>query len=145
MTWASIVSTGRGKVVGFRLCVEGWPEVWVSNKLITCTSGLDGRTVRVGLLSTGLGFSERLSMHEARTLVRGFTASVASVDRDDNATASFSQYVRPVAYLSASISDTATSLTASSSLTSGTYYHLGTETILATSTGSSPRIVSVPK
>lgn len=140
MTWASITSTGTGKVVGFRLCIEGWPEVWVSNPAITYATNKDTRSVRTGLLAEGLGFSERLNLQEARTIARGFTAKIVSTDGYDRATASFSTRASVVALLSSTISESATSLSCSAALTSGTYYHLGTETIKATSTGTSPSI-----
>ena len=137
MTWASILSSGSGKIVGFRLTIEGWPDVWVSDKRITYTTNLDGRTVRTGLKSEGLGFSEELNLHEARTTVRGFTAKIVSTDHTDAATASFSTYSRPVAWLQAELSDTATTISASPTLSNSTYYHIGTETIL---TATAPTI-----
>lgn len=130
MTWAEITSRGWGKIVGYRLTIEGWPDVWVSDPLITYTTNLDGRTVRTGLKTEGLGFSEQLNLQEARTIVRGFTAKIVSTDQNDHATSSFSTFNRPVAYLEAELSDTATTINTGPNLSNSTYYHIGTETIL---------------
>lgn len=129
MTWASILSTGTGKIVGFRLTIEGWPDVWVSHPDITYADNKDGRNVYNGLLTEGLGFSEELNLHEARTIVRGFTAKVRSTTTDDKATASFSTYNRPVSFLQAALTDTGTTISASPTLSNSTTYHIGTEAI----------------
>lgn len=139
MTWASILATGSGRIVGYRLTVEGWPDVWVSDSRITYTGNLDGRTVRVGLKTEGLGFSEALNLHEARTIVRGFTAKVVSTTNQDFATASFSTFNRPVSFLQAALTDTDTTISASPSLSNSTYYHIGTETIYHSSGGTITR------
>jgi hypothetical protein len=137
MTFASLKSTGSGSL-RYRLMIEGWPDEFVTDSAITATTGLDGRTVRPGLLYRGLQISDRVIMQEARIEADGITfrirptqGRVTSTSQTDPITTSLSLYPEPVAALAADLAVGATtmSITGGGSLSNDTVYHIGTETI----------------
>lgn len=129
MTWATILSTGSGRIVGYRLMIEGVQACWVTHPEITFQTNRDNRTVYNGLLSEGLGFTERLNAQECMTHVTGFTAKIRSTDSADSATGILSRDVSPVAYLNSDLTAAGTTISTSPALSNDTYYHLGSETI----------------
>lgn len=136
-TWAQVLSTGRG-TVRYRLEIEGWPEVFVTDERITFTNRAT-RTVLPGLLHEGLKLSERIVMREGKTMpnsqtfkIRPVRGSRTATQSTDPLTTSFAQFVKPIAILNVDVSDSAETgwtLEGGVSLDDTTYYHIGTETI----------------
>ncbi len=140
MSWSRIMSTGSGEL-RYMLVIEGWPEVWVTDKSITWQP--DGQTVRVGLSCDGLAIRDRIIMYEARAEQDGITFKIRPTHRrsrgaakwEDQPTASFSARATPVAAVAAGLEleDGATTFPAlegGGTLSNSTVYYMGSEAIL---------------
>ena len=137
MSWASILATGRGSL-GFRLCVEGWPVMWVTDSRITASDIADGRPVLPGLSSKGLKISERSQLKDAWLSCGGMSATIVPTTHGDDCINGFTRDVQPVALLSATgatpglyagSSNWTTTPASSASFASAAVAHLGTEAV----------------
>lgn len=141
-TWAQILSTGRG-TARYRLEIEGWPEVFVTDERITFATNKATRTVLPGLLHDGLNLSERIVMREATTTpnsmifkLRPTRGSRTATQSTDPLTTAFTQFPKAIGFLTSNVDSNDTTgwtLAGGGGLTNGTYYHIGTETIYCVS------------
>jgi hypothetical protein len=137
MSWASILETGRGSL-GFRLMVEGWPVMWVTDSRITATDIADGRLVLPGLSSRGLKISERSALKDAWLTCGGMSVTLTPSAYGDDCVSGFTRDVQPVALLSATgsvpglyagSSNWTTSPASSVAFASAAVAHIGTEAV----------------
>ncbi len=120
MSFAQKTESGSG-TVRLRIMIEGWPEMFVTDPSITCTSIADSRTVVPGLLYEGLQIQDRIIPGEAKVTASGNTPSPT-----------LKLLVRlPVAALGASVdhNDSDFTLKGGATLVNGSVYHLGTEAV----------------
>lgn len=140
MTWANLIAYGSGSI-RYRLEIEGWPDVFVSDRSITYTNAGD-RNVYQGLSCEGLSLRDRIIIYEGRCEADGITFRIKP-DRRTNAasswtdpiTQSFSTRANPVGVVTADMSSstlTMGSLEGGGSLSNNTYYHLNTEVVYVT-------------
>jgi len=137
MSWASILATGRG-ALGFRLCVEGWPVMWVTDSRITAADLADGRLVLPGLSSKGLKISEKSQLKDAWLTCGGMSVTIVPTTHGDDCINGFTRDVQPVALLSATgatpglyagSSNWTTTPASSVAFASASVAHLGTEAV----------------
>lgn len=137
MSWASILETGRGSL-GFRLMVEGWPVMWVTDSRISAADIADGRRVLPGLSSRGLKISEKSSLKDAWLQCGGMSVTVTPSAHGDDCIDGFTRDAQPVALLSATgsvpglyagSSNWTTSPASSAAFASAAVAHLGTEAV----------------
>lgn len=111
MTWADVVATGDCTGVAYRLVVEGWPDVWVTDARITASAFADGRSVRPGLKYTGLKIRERAVLREAWVQAEGIKFTInptgdgsgGGVGVDEDTMSSFTRTPVPVGWLKVSM------------------------------------------
>lgn len=147
MTWANLKATGSG-TIRLRLMIEGWPEVFVSDKSITYATNKDGRTVLSGLSYEGVTLNDRILPFEGKCQGTGITFRISPVygsldtsGGDDPITAALSTYPSdPVQALTADWAHDNTTWPGSS-LTNGNTYHIGTEAFRYNSGGAETRAV----
>lgn len=133
MTAAQILARGSGPL-DFRLVVEGWPEVFVTDGM-TGGAQSDGRTRIQVLTRKGLRWSERQHFVEPIGELRGFRVELT--DHDGLTSASVQTPPSAVTYLAQDIltkSATTVKLTSVAGIASGTFLHVGTEVLRVTTT-----------
>lgn len=128
MTAAQILARGSGPL-DFRLVIEGWPEVFVTDGM-TGGAQSDGRTRIQVLTRKGLRWSERQHFVEPVGELRGFRVELT--DHDGLTSASVQTPPSAVTYLAQDIltkSANTVKLTSVAGITAGTYLHVGTEVV----------------
>ena len=133
MTWARTLATGSG-VTEFDLVIAGCPYIFVTDAALDGSVDGDGREYVAGLMRDGLVTEETLELGEPRCRARGPTARI--VDVRERATRLFARTPEKVAYLTASVTPTATVVQVSRPIfANGDVIHIGTEALLVTAGG----------
>lgn len=128
MTAAQIFARGSGPL-DFRLVIEGWPEVFVTDGMTGGTQS-DNRTRIQVLTRKGLRWSERQHFVEPVGELRGFRVELT--DHDGLTSASVQTPPSAVSYLAQDVltkSATTVKITSVAGITAGTYLHVGTEVV----------------
>jgi hypothetical protein len=135
MTWAHVVANGGGPFE-LRLVIAGYPREWITDGMtagvVSSGVGTD-RTRCHGLIREGLRKSERARLAEGFPDQGGCTATI--IDIDEQATAEFTAVpsVRVWLTVTRETDDTLFTFTSNGGMVDDGYYHIGTETIKATS------------
>jgi hypothetical protein len=135
---AKLLTTGSGRI-GYRLVIEGWPDMFVTGPEITASTVADGRTIIPCLQYEGLRMADRIRPMDGKIEADGMTFRLAppggtwsASGGTDPLTASFARFPSPIATLLASLEeDTTSAEIRGAALQDGQHYWIGTETIVA--------------
>ncbi len=148
MTWTSTIKATGSGTIRAAIVIEGWPDMWACDRSITWAP--DSQTVKYGLSLDGIAIRDRVILQHAICEQDGITFRINPAEYrpqgvtqwDDDATASFSRRVEPMA---AAVEDLAAGATTmpdlvnSRTLADNTTYYMGSEAIRV---GTWPTITS---
>ena len=141
MTWQRTRETGSGKTE-FDVVIAGAPYVLTTDVALDGTTDANGREFVAGVVRESLTTEETLELGEPRCKARGPTVRV--VDVRGRATRLFARQPSRVAYLTASVTTSATTIAISQPLFDvGDVIHIGIEAMLVTAGGltTTPTVV----